>query len=419
MVLRPPLRRSRDDRVVAGVCGGLGRTLGVDPVLLRVLVVVFTVIGGAGLLAYLVGWLLVPEDGTDTSEGQRLVDGVRRDPSAARSVLTVVGAVVVALIAVPLLIALADGHAAAGTILIAAAVVGGAVVWASRRPAAPPAAPVAYGAPTTAAAAPAAPGTEAQAFGDTLVTPTTVLPSSEPAGYAYGGTGGYGPYGPTPTGFVPPPAAPAPPRERSALGALTVSLAVLATGVLAAVSLLGGSVPAVAYLAVPLTVLGIGLLVGAVVGRARWLLLLAIPLALMTALVAAVPQAVRDTAGAGVGQPVWRPTTVAAASTPYQLAAGDARLDLTTVPLTSGATPVPVSVRVGLGQLVVVVPAHATVQVTARVGVGDLRLPGQRVAQGTSLSQTTVLEPTGPSAGTLALDLEVGIGSMEVRRAAS
>jgi phage shock protein C len=48
------LRRSREDRVIAGVCGGLGRYLEVDPVLLRIALVILTVSGGLGVLLYLV-----------------------------------------------------------------------------------------------------------------------------------------------------------------------------------------------------------------------------------------------------------------------------------------------------------------------------------------------------------------------------
>jgi len=56
------LRRSRTDRVVAGVCGGFARYLGLDPVLVRVLYVIATFLtGGALLLGYLVIWLVMPE----------------------------------------------------------------------------------------------------------------------------------------------------------------------------------------------------------------------------------------------------------------------------------------------------------------------------------------------------------------------
>lgn len=62
---QPPKRltRSTDDRVVAGVCGGLARYLNVDASLVRILTAVLTVlIGGAPLLLYIVAVLIVPED---------------------------------------------------------------------------------------------------------------------------------------------------------------------------------------------------------------------------------------------------------------------------------------------------------------------------------------------------------------------
>jgi phage shock protein C len=56
------LWRSRDDRVIAGVCGGLGRYLGVDPVLVRIAAVVLVFAGGAGILLYAIGWIVMPEE---------------------------------------------------------------------------------------------------------------------------------------------------------------------------------------------------------------------------------------------------------------------------------------------------------------------------------------------------------------------
>ena len=60
---QPPLRRSRTDRVFSGVCGGIARQYGIDPVLLRILLVVLTVFtGGAFALAYIVAWLVIPDE---------------------------------------------------------------------------------------------------------------------------------------------------------------------------------------------------------------------------------------------------------------------------------------------------------------------------------------------------------------------
>ncbi|MDQ2584435.1 PspC domain-containing protein [Saccharothrix yanglingensis] len=57
------LRRSRDDRMVAGVCGGLSKLLGVDAALLRILLVAGTLFGfGTGAILYLAAWVLVPEE---------------------------------------------------------------------------------------------------------------------------------------------------------------------------------------------------------------------------------------------------------------------------------------------------------------------------------------------------------------------
>ena len=55
------LYRSTKDRVLAGVCGGLGEYLNVDPVVLRVVWAVFFFIGGMGLLAYIIAWIIMPE----------------------------------------------------------------------------------------------------------------------------------------------------------------------------------------------------------------------------------------------------------------------------------------------------------------------------------------------------------------------
>jgi phage shock protein C len=56
------LRRTRDDRVLGGVCGGLGRYFGIDPVLLRIAFVVLAIAGGGGIVVYVVAWILIPEE---------------------------------------------------------------------------------------------------------------------------------------------------------------------------------------------------------------------------------------------------------------------------------------------------------------------------------------------------------------------
>ena len=60
------LRRSSTDKMVAGVCGGWAKLLGVDAAILRILVVAATILGfGMPVLIYIACWLLMPWDHTD------------------------------------------------------------------------------------------------------------------------------------------------------------------------------------------------------------------------------------------------------------------------------------------------------------------------------------------------------------------
>jgi signal transduction histidine kinase/phage shock protein PspC (stress-responsive transcriptional regulator) len=72
--LPPGLVRSGDDRVVAGVCGGVARHLGVDPIVVRLVVIVLTVANGLGLVAYLLAWAVLPDEGAvgpSTTQGSQ------------------------------------------------------------------------------------------------------------------------------------------------------------------------------------------------------------------------------------------------------------------------------------------------------------------------------------------------------------
>ena len=55
------LYRSQTNRMVAGVCGGMAEYFNIDATLIRILFVVLTVFGGAGLVLYLLMWIIVPE----------------------------------------------------------------------------------------------------------------------------------------------------------------------------------------------------------------------------------------------------------------------------------------------------------------------------------------------------------------------
>ena len=55
------LTRSRSDRMIGGVCGGVAAYLGADVNLIRLAMVALTLFGGSGLVLYLAAWILLPE----------------------------------------------------------------------------------------------------------------------------------------------------------------------------------------------------------------------------------------------------------------------------------------------------------------------------------------------------------------------
>jgi phage shock protein C len=61
MAVQKRLRRSRNERVIAGVCGGLGEYFGLDPVILRILWLVLVLAYGTGVIAYIICWIAMPE----------------------------------------------------------------------------------------------------------------------------------------------------------------------------------------------------------------------------------------------------------------------------------------------------------------------------------------------------------------------
>ena len=212
----------------------------------------------------------------------------------------------------------------------------------------------------------------------------------------------------------PPP--PKRPRRRPFLGPLTFAVALIATGLalvldnLDVVDLSFGQV-----LAVFLTVLGGGLLVGTWWGRAWGLIpvgLLAVPVVALTALAGPVP------VEGGVSERLFQPTTPAEVRPTYRLAGGELILDLSKVDFGPGAPPVEASVAGG--RVLVVIPDEVAADVRGRVGVGSVDLLGH-VESGAQVD-STVTEPASkpPAKGaapTVKLDLMAGYGVIEVRRA--
>lgn len=388
------LRRSRSDKVVAGVCGGLGRSLGVDPLLLRIVVAVLAVFG-AGVVLYALGWLLLPvDDGTPSVGAQAL----QRDDRTRSGTVW---------LAVVLAIAVAIGIAGAfnrwdGPILLTLAV-GALLVWLLRRqpaatmPPVPPAAAAPTTSPTTAP----------------TIAPTTELPLHEPA--AQPPAPPQPPYAAGPPVPPPPPVPPQPPRPRSHLFALTASVALIALGLLAAFDVAGARPPGGAYPALALTVVGLGLVVGTWFGRARGLVFWGLVLSLATVVGAAA-----DHTRALSGDSVDRTVTVSSVSqlpSADRYGAGQVEYDLSGLDL-AGSTAA-MNAQIGFGEIVVVVPRDLDVVVDARTGLGGLTLFGSDTGGASQHRERTDYGPDGPGGGTLDLTLYAGFGHLEVRRAAS
>jgi phage shock protein PspC (stress-responsive transcriptional regulator) len=105
------LTRSTEDRWIAGVCGGIGAYFGIDPVLVRIVMIGLTLLGGAGVVLYLAAVLLVPSDDGSQSVFSRYT---QRPDGGRTQALSVIGLVIVGCI---VFIALAAAGAVIGWIL--------------------------------------------------------------------------------------------------------------------------------------------------------------------------------------------------------------------------------------------------------------------------------------------------------------
>jgi phage shock protein PspC (stress-responsive transcriptional regulator) len=359
--------------MVAGVCGGLADYTGIDPVIFRVVVAVATIMGGAGLVAYGIAWLVIPSAADGPSHAETLLHE-RHLPR-----IGLVGIGIIALIVAGGLRGWGWGHDSGGggfgLILLVAL---GLWFWSrdqhgGMRPPVPPR-------PAAAPPVPPAPTVSRPLVaGDDT---TVVADVTEPL----------------------PPAPPSPtrrPRERSKLFPLTMSTAVLVAGALA---LLG--VSTATLLACCLLVVGGGLLVGSFYGRRRGLIFVGLLLTAATAVatVADVPFE------GGAGDRAWHPTSLAGLQRTYSLGAGDAVLDLRDLVL-DGRTR-HVTARVGAGDLQVWLPADVHVVLDGHVGAGQAEIFGGD-DHGVDVNRTAEL--TG-SSGTIELDARVGLGHLEVAR---
>jgi len=369
------LFRRPDVGILGGVSVGLGEYFNVDPVLIRIGFVLLTVSGGLGLPLYAILWLVVPRaDGPPPATSAARPQ--RADRTAASSPQFWVGVGLTALGAV----ALANAFDGPGNVLAALVLIGIGVALFTMdgRGAAPTLAPFA-----------ATPDE---------VTGTHDAPADAP---------------PTPTwaAAVPAPVhTPAPPRERSVLGRVTMAALVFWAGLaLLLDSLAGVEVTALTATAVGVMILGAGLLVGAWLGRARWLVLIGIlllPMLAFAAMLDAFDLPLRGSVG---------DSTVALVgdNLDHHHLAGQLVVELDRSRPVEGQTAA-ANVSLTFGEMIIDIPADVRVELTLRATAGEVQVVGGDNRAGTSVRSTLVYNDDAPG-GTIVVDARVGFGSIRVR----
>ncbi|GAB3974287.1 PspC domain-containing protein [Streptomyces sparsus] len=405
----PPARleRSKQHKVVAGVCGGLGRYFGIDPVIFRVPLAVLSVIGGLGLLFYGFAWLLVPLEGEDENEGRRMLSG--RVEGAA------LAAVLCALAGCGLVLASLGSNRSMTFSLLVAVAVGAAAHWArtSRTDGDDSQEPSADAPPE--AQAPPVPSSPSWWRG----------PATADSGYLWGPDDGV--YTATPGG-VPMPVytgskeAVRPPRERSIGGLVCLSgllTAALVTALAWSAEPLGTVL--VMGLSAGLATLGLGLAISAFAGRTGGGTILVV---LMTAGLLTGATLVPKNIGTQWVNAQWTPTRSDQVLDEYQLGSGQALLDLSELRLDEGEQ-VATSMQIGAGKVEVFVPENLSVDLELKIGVGGYELPSQRYeggegtqvdGGGVGLNEDHTVEPRGgrEPGGELRLRIDLGIGEVRV-----
>ena len=363
----PPRRlvRPLDGRWLGGVAAGLGRYFDVNPLVYRIAFAALALVGGTGLLLYLAAWLVIPEEGREESTAVEALRQRRDQP------WLLVG---VGLLAFGALFALSEARFWPGTgnVWLAATLVGGALVWwhLSQRADRP------RGVETT--------------------TTTSAAPPVAPDEAT--------------TRVQPPPPPPRPPARPSlfapVLGALLAAAGLF--GLLAVLDIY--DVDVAAALAAGVVIVGAAIAIGAMTQRrVAGLVFIGLLLLFAFALAAITPVSV----GAGVGEKNEQPTTVTALDPSYEHGIGELDLDLSDVTLPVGTTSVDASV--GIGKLVVTVPADIAVVIDAHAGIGSINLLGA-TDDGVDADRVLTLPGSTTDAPVLDLEADIAIGDIEVRR---
>ncbi|HVV76084.1 MAG TPA: PspC domain-containing protein [Mycobacteriales bacterium] len=364
------LTRSREGRIIAGVCQGAAQHFDIDPVIFRIVLAVLTVFGGAGVVIYALCWLLIPDEGSPQTGLERWLHS-GHDDLRRIILLAVIAICVVIFLSNTNIFAHRVGAAAVAVVavLLITDVVGrrrGHGLFTARRTSTP----LYYGPPNAPAAAPVGP-------------PAATIPLPQPVA----------------------------PRERAWLGWLTFGAVLVAAGVMSLVASSGAAHPQPAdVFATCVAVAGAGLLVGGFLGRARAMIPIGVLLVFGLVVTNALPRDLTWSAGTRD----WTPVASNLAPS-YVLGAGKADLDLSRLPVSTTAT---IDVRIGAGRLHVFVPPGMGVVVDAKLGAGRLHI-FSRDEDGTGVKVREVVAASRPHAGTLTLDLQGGFGDLEVLDAAA
>lgn len=380
------IRRSTTDRHVAGVAGGLGRHLDIDPVILRVAFVVLALFGGSGLILYAVCWALIPEDTTDRA----LIDLDARTRTAA-----LVG---IGIIACLMLVGGSWGFwDFPWPLLILGLIVYLLVNRRNRRGAVPPVPPGAV-----PPGPPSAPD-----------YPVSLRKAGPAPAYAPPPTMTYGPPPTAPYQSMAPPPRPSypvrPPNPRKRgpfLFWFTLPLLALAEGLLGLADAAGLDVTASAYLALAVGVVGLMLVVGAWWGRSGGLIALGMIAAVGLAGVTTVERL--DAQDERVA-----PTTADDVDSEYWRVVGDLELDLTRVSDLEHLDGRELTLASASGRIRVVVPKGVDVNVDAEVTAGGTIETFGEQEEGSDIHVVDQVDG-GVNVPELDIDAWVGLGEIEV-----
>jgi phage shock protein PspC (stress-responsive transcriptional regulator) len=387
------LRRPTEGRMIAGVAAGLGNRFSINPWWFRIGFLVLAVFGGLGLALYGIGWLLIPQEGADQPIVVAWIAGI--DTSNTPMMIGI------ALIGAAALILAASLDLVSGNLLFAAVLfVIGVLLYrgdigGSDEPKSPD--------------APDDGGDDVPA--DVLLDSVDATDLDEPAPDGGGPPDGSGDP-PQETHPTPPPAPPhAEPKQRSILGQLAIAAALIAVGGLALLDAAGVLFPGfVHYVALALGVVGAGLLVGTIFGRARWLIFIGLLLVPVLLVASVVPS---WTFNGEAGDAFYRPLSIEEieqVGEQYELAAGSLHIDLTSLDVEPGAVRIPLKVKIGAGEIRILVPAGVPALVDASVGIGALDLFGDDRA---GLGVSSIADSGSPPV--FLITAEAGVGRIVVR----